>query len=198
MSGFATVNGCKKRPGSRVPGPSRSEPRSALEDRGESAVRPRGAEGVALDSRGVGPLLPGPGRAAERDAVTSRRTATSVRYRERTSLRLPSRMRATTFVHVVFLLRSCRRPRAQRSEPPPHTDVRVGGVGRHRSVIEARRPRGHAVLAEAILRRTIPGRIVPARRAIRSVTPKTRRNRVGACFRADELRSDVLMAMDHR
>ena len=82
--------------------------------------------GLLLGSRGVGPLLPGPRRVAEATA-TSTRATTTVRC-QRTSLRTLSRMRATTFTHFAFPPPACRRPRAQRTEPPPRADVSSWGV----------------------------------------------------------------------
>ena len=61
----------------------------------------RGAQGATLGSLSVGPLLSGAATScrARRSHVT--RDNTTVRYSQRTSLRLLSRMRATTFMHVV-------------------------------------------------------------------------------------------------
>lgn len=128
----------------------------------------RGAEGaLVVGSLDVGPLVRGPGRAAERDALTSRRAATTVRSVQAHSLRPLSRMRAITFMHVCL--------------PPPDVPAPAGpadqaAASRGRSVWGSRCAcfgKGDPGFCRACggdPRRTNPGRRVPARRCPASVT----------------------------
>ncbi len=98
--------------------------------------------------------------------VTSGKTTTTVRCFQRTSLRLLSRVRATTILHCAFPPPACRRPRAQRSRPPPRASVSSWG-----SKCGARRP-GFCRACGGTPPPDHPGRYARARRAYSSLTPK--------------------------
>lgn len=73
------------------------------------------------------PSVPGAATRCRADAFTSRRTTTTVRWVQRTSLRLLSRMRATTFMHVVVPPPVVPAPAGPADKPPPRADVSFGG-----------------------------------------------------------------------
>jgi hypothetical protein len=154
----------KKQPGSTTKGVGPGRP--AL----------RGAVGATLSSHGVGPLVRGPRRSAERTRSRLAGQERPCAKGQRTSLRLLSRVRATTFMHCAV--------------PPPDVPAPAGPVAKTtashgRFLLGGRmrfrqgRPRGHVALAEVILRRTIRD-VRPSVTCAQSLTHGSKCNRGAA------------------
>ena len=138
--------------------------RPAFGPYGRSCAAPRGP---LFGSRGVSPLLPGPGRDRRVDALASRRAATTVRYVSAHSLRPLSRVRATTFMHVVL-------PPPDVPAPAGPADKAAASRGRfHKGVmlcLQSRKTPGPSRACGGDPPPDHPGRNVPARRSPKSNT----------------------------
>lgn len=121
----------------------------------------RGAEGALLLAPAASALVSGPVTRCRGDAVTSTRATTTVRFRQRTSLRLVSRMRATTLMHLAF--------------PPPDVPALAGPADR----AAASRERFQLGGSSAVQAKKTPGAMLRLRRfssagPIRDVVPQRR------------------------